>query len=299
MLIVKIDAGLGNQMLEYCFYRQLKDELTDCVVKADMDRWIYEKYAPHNGFELNRVFGIKIEDVATTEEILKCGGEYQRRSRSPWDVIKKKYYNQLRRMPDDNTLRIHQADWFDFIKAHRSEIKDYNCWIDNAWHRMYEPAFCDFAYVNELKGRNKELADRMKECDSVSVHVRIDGTANSLKDEYFNRAICFMKERLDDPVFYIFSNAPDRVKAIYGELDIKGETVDWNKGEDSHFDMQLMSTCRHNIICYSSFSYWGAALNDNEDKIVIKPDVLPDILVPGKGHWYSSDDEGENLRELI
>ena len=44
MIIVKIDAGLGNQMLEYCFLKELGDELEDIRVKADMDRWIYKKY---------------------------------------------------------------------------------------------------------------------------------------------------------------------------------------------------------------------------------------------------------------
>ncbi len=299
MIIVKIDAGLGNQMLEYCFYRELTDELKGCSVKADMDRWIYEKYAPHNGFELNKVFGIEFDKVATTKEILSCGGEYQRRRPTPWDVIKKKYYNDLRRLPADGRIvRMHQEEWYPFLKEHRGSIEEYDCWIDNAWCRTYEPAFNDFVYRNELTGRNREISDHMRDQESVAVHIRLDGAFNSLKDEYFNNAIRFMKERLDKPVFYFFSNAPERVRDKYRELQIDGEVIDWNRGEDSHFDMQLMSACRHNIICFSSFSLWGAILNDNPDKTVIKPDLLPDILVPKKGSWYSADNEGMNLRKL-
>ena len=71
------------------------------------------------------------------------------------------------------------------------------------------------------------------------------------------------------PVFYFFSDDPDWCKQTFSGL--KAEFLDHNKGEDSFKDMVLMSVCRHNIIANSTFSWWGAWLNQNIDKKVIAP----------------------------
>ena len=58
--------------------------------------------------------------------------------------------------------------------------------------------------------------------------------------------------------------------------ELKGEDftiVDINHGKDSFYDMWLMSQCKHNICANSTFSFWGARLNANRNKVMIRPTI--------------------------
>ena len=93
---------------------------------------------------------------------------------------------------------------------------------------------------------------------------------------------------VNNPQFYFFSDDLQWCIDKFNTQD-NYHFVDINTGKDSWQDMYLMSQCKHNIIANSSFSWWGAWLNDNGEKIVIAPnpwfrtwskessyDVIPD-----------------------
>ncbi len=114
--------------------------------------------------------------------------------------------------------------------------------------------------------------------ESVSVHVRrgdymAKGYASffgTVEPSYYTKAIQNIVAQVEQPRFFVFS---DQVSWCKANLNLPGNTVfvEHNTGEDSYKDLILMSKCRHNIMANSSFSWWGAWLNQNPNKRVMAP----------------------------
>ena len=110
---------------------------------------------------------------------------------------------------------------------------------------------------------------------SVSVHFR-RGDYVSLQPAsdfhgaaemaYYQKSLDFTRAKLAQPAFYIFSDDIEWVKANF-----KVEGALYVSGLKAYEDLELMKSCRHNIIANSSFSWWGAWLNQHGDKTVVAP----------------------------
>jgi hypothetical protein len=104
----------------------------------------------------------------------------------------------------------------------------------------------------------------------VSVHVR-RGDYLSKPDFHPTCSIEYYKEamkRFEDCYFIIFS---DDMKWCLENL--KGENIYYYSSTNEIEELALMIQCDHNIIANSSFSWWGAYLNSNPNKIVIAPKI--------------------------
>lgn len=128
-----------------------------------------------------------------------------------------------------------------------------------------------------FKHRRKEVLEALKfpyekKEGFVSLHIRRGDyvpyplATPLVKMEYYTRAINFFKERCFNN-FLVFSDdlqwAKDNLK--------QDANFSFSEETDAIKDMTLMSNCEHNIIANSSFSWWGAWLNQNPNKIVISP----------------------------
>lgn len=149
--------------------------------------------------------------------------------------------------------------------------------IDNKIRRVFR--FPQFENPKDV-----ETANLLKTCNSVAIHARrgdmLGYNGSCYKYGYFKRAVKYIKAKVKNPVFVFFCD-PGSVEWCKENPDIfalnfsKDEVmfVDWNKGETSFRDMQLMSLCKHAIITNSSFGWWGAYFINNPQKITISPDI--------------------------
>lgn len=136
-----------------------------------------------------------------------------------------------------------------------------------------------FTFVPVEKQQNIDFIKETYSCESVAVHVRKgDGYATwklfqgTCGVEYYKAATNYIKEHFPKAKFYIFTDTPSWVADNMQWLNYE-RIVNWNptEGWGNHWDMQLMSLCKHNIIANSTYSWWGAWLNQNPEKIVVAP----------------------------
>ena len=143
----------------------------------------------------------------------------------------------------------------------------------------------ELAFKEPAQGKNLEVLKQIKQSrNPVALHVRRgDCTVSAtnrvdLPLEYYLNAVSTFKQRLGDPTFFVFSDDIAFVKE-YLPRNVPMVFVDHNDDFSAHEDLRLMSSCHHQIIANSTFSWWGAWLNPRTDKMVIAPK-----------QWYNTED---------
>jgi hypothetical protein len=298
MIIIKISGGLGNQLFQFAFGKYVSYKL-NTVVKYDIHT--------ENGYSkfTQRTFGLK--DIILDHEIANEN-----------DVTKFRYFRNkflarierklIQKAPIINPKYIIQ-DLFMPI-SNSPKFKD-NCYYDGYWQseKYFKPIESiirqEFNQSLKLDENNASLLHDIEYSESVSLHIRRgDYISNSINKkiysectlEYYKQAILFISSKIMNPTFYVFSDDLDWVKLNFKEKIFR--IVD-NSTKSPETDLFLMSRCKHHIIANSSFSWWGAWLNNQPKKIVIAPktwyinkmsdaDIIPD-------GWVKIDNNLENI----
>lgn len=271
MKIVNILGGLGNQMFQYALALALEKHCGARTV-VRIDPRAFNGYPIHNGYELKRIFNVKIPE-ATVCEVTKIA----------YPFLNYRIWQLCRLLPKRKTIKY---EWKSMAYDERVFANTHDEYLIGYWQteRYFRPFRQDiikaFAFPPfETGSQNEALSEELKQKCSVAVHIRrgdylkINNTSGICTIAYYQKAIARIKEFITSDVFVIFSDDIDwcmeQFGTIIGDADIR--FVNWNKGKESYRDMQLMSLCKHNIIANSSFSWWGAWLNQNPNKIVIAP----------------------------
>jgi hypothetical protein len=137
----------------------------------------------------------------------------------------------------------------------------------------------DIVVKEPLAGVNFEIAERIVDSQSVSLHVRRgDYATNPVTQnyhgtcgpEYYESAQRALLEQLGSIELFVFSDDPDWVEHNLRFL-APATMMQHNGPSRDYEDLRLLSLCRHHIIANSTFSWWGAWLCANPTKSVIAP----------------------------
>ena len=268
MIITRLIGGLGNQMFQYVTGRRAA-YINKTKLKLDIKGYENQVGMTPRKYCLD-IFNIQ-ENFASETEInkLKKNTFTQKVLKSIHPVffnnsyIKEKHFHF-----DPDILKISDSSCLEGYWQSEKYFKD----IEKIIHK-------EFTFKHKLDAANRKTISRIKNCDSVSIHIRRGdyvsnkqiNTFHGICDlDYYNQAIEYVASKIKSPYFFVFS---DDIQWTKQNLILKYPCayVDHNIGKKDYEDMRLMSMCKHNIIANSSFSWWGAWLNRNPNKIVIAP----------------------------
>jgi hypothetical protein len=265
MIIVNLKGGLGNQLFQYAVGRRMSIKNGD-LLKLETSTYTagnFRSYGLHN-------FNI-VENIATGEEVaaLKC----------PHGMI-----STFVRLFKAHILKQRNVTFDPRIFKMKGDI-----YLDGYWQS--ESYFCDIADTIRkdfsLRRPMTNDGERMhaaikKNPTAVSVHIRrgdyLQKKANSYhglcSTEYYVKAMEVLDRALhqgpgSNVHFFVFSDDIQWVKEnIHFPHPV---TFVSNASIPDYEELTLMSKCSHHIIANSSFSWWGAWLNPDPQKLVIAP----------------------------
>jgi hypothetical protein len=279
-----LEGGLGNQLFQYSAARSLAIKKgTELFIDAtgyDTDRNDITKRRNELG-----LFNIKaqpaspalISKVANRSFAGRVVGKFL-------PYYRQRYYAERHFHYDPN-----------FSKASSSTIL-VGFWQSEKYFKDISDTIKEeFLVTAPLSSSTIEVCDRIKNTNSVSLHVRRgDYVSNPAtltyhgvcEPEYYEKALKVIAEKAGEIELFVFADDIEWAKKnIVTSFPVT--FVDHNDSLHAYEDLYLMSHCRHNIIANSSFSWWAAWLNNNPGKIVIAPakwfnesDADPRDLIP-------------------
>ena len=294
-IIVKVAAGLGNQMFMYANAFSLSKRFNYKLLVDDTSGFFQTKNRTYG-----REYGLKAFNLSANiaknnekydnylshnyKKVVKFFNHFQKKKSfltDPQGIKKKTFYEKI-----DSPLsrKVYLEGYFESEKYFfdlKSELIE------------------EFKVKDSFIDKNNKYINLLSESNSVSIHIRRDrfvepaffedrGTEPKkdmrLQDiiNYINKAVSYFENKIDNPKFFIWSNN-------FSDLD---KIFDKNKFvfvENNNYinDLHLFSFAKHFIVSPSSFHWWGAWLNQNPNKICVRPS---DNLNPSnnKDFWPNS-----------
>ncbi len=233
MIIVKLTGGLGNQLFQYAEgFNLAKERKTSLSLDISWYKGRLNRKYLLNQFNINE------------------------RTANKFEIVKTKILNNK-----------------NYIETSHS-----NTWLTQKFAEQNESLIRrEFTLKNNFSANNLSIMEDIQSKNSISIHLRggdyVRGNKSNFhgvcEKEYYSASIEYIKSKIPSSHFYIFT---DDIPWAKSHIDLpEPYTFVSNPESLPQEELILMSKCNHNIIANSTFSWWGAWLNQNPNKIVISP----------------------------
>ncbi|SLN29479.1 Glycosyl transferase family 11 [Roseovarius litorisediminis] len=281
----RLFGGIGNQLFQYSAGRALADRLgCDLVIDTRYLAGLENRNDCFVHFQNARFLRDRPLPPAKSDGMLLYG---------LWRLLSHRPKLLLNRYP-----RLYRENGLAFDPGQR--FRPPGTYLHGYWQsdryflNITDELHQDLTFTTPLDGANADMAARITETPgAVSLHLRRgdylkSGAYAACTPEYYRAALEYISVNTNGPLTcFVFSNDPAWARDNL-DLGYKTVIVDINDEASGHFDLHLQSLCNHNVIANSTFSWWGAWLNTNPDRIVAaprkwfgpdhppNPDILPD-----------------------
>jgi hypothetical protein len=263
MIIARVEGGLGNQLFIYAAARALALRTGH---QLQFDIW-------NGGYQDGNHYGRRYQ----LDEFNIVGSAADRTAMAPYRSGSRKYYWRRklnRHLPFGLRNLIEERKIFEpnlLTFKPRGNVYLAGYWQREDYFRKYRAALLQELTLKQApSSASLEIARRMTNCESAFLHVRRIDYAHCLSSQYYADALRILVERVKQPSLFVFG---DDLAWAKREIPLPAGTqfVSHNDDTQNIEDLWLMTQCRHAIVANSSFSWWGAWLNDTTGRTVIGP----------------------------
>ena len=273
MIIVKLWGGLGNQLFQFAFGYSLSQKYNQDLV---FDKDFYSNQKGNMDIRKVRLSKLNIPNLKLVDRP-QCV-----------NFLENRYINHaIRYFPIFNVSINKKTRFIKEIKRDGSPIvidPSFDYYLDGYWQSelyfldyrnelLSMFSYSDFYSDNRLRLNNEILSN-----NSVALHIRrgdvlrrngLKNVRHDLPLDYYYSSIDYIKKRVENPVFYIFS---DDVSWVKNNINTNADLffVECDDVDSDIADLWSIAQCKHGIMSASTFSWWGNWLR-KEKGIVIAP----------------------------
>ena len=289
-LIVEIAEGLGNQIFMYAYAYSLSKKLDYTLFIDNKSGYSKRKnlLRSHQKYMLDN-FDL-YANIADNNMIYDTDFKrFKKKIKLFFDIFSKK----KKFIIESNTRSNHKKFAEQFINIDKNKLnnilyvkgnfENYN------YFNKYRSELCKILVPkNEVIDKNNTLIDKVKNSNSVSLHIRRDRFSDQFKLKtsenieksdiftdniinYINNSINLISSKVKNPEYFIWSNNHDNILPLLNKIKVKNYTLVNNNVIN---DFNLFRYCKHFIVGPSSFHWWGAWLNEHPGKICIRPNNM-------------------------